>query len=46
MEHTQMQPTLKKVTKKFYYTSSSCGIFCDFTFCDFSNDGYEGPSII
>jgi hypothetical protein len=27
-----MCPALKKGTKKFHYTSNSCGFFCDFTF--------------
>jgi hypothetical protein len=31
VEHTQMHPTLKKGTKKFHYTSNSCGRFGEFT---------------
>jgi hypothetical protein len=27
MEYTQIHPALKKGTKKFNYTSNSCGIF-------------------
>jgi hypothetical protein len=32
VEHTQMHLALKKGIKNFYYTSNSCGIFCDCTF--------------
>jgi hypothetical protein len=32
VEHIQMHLALKKGTKNFHYTSTSCGIFYDFTF--------------
>jgi hypothetical protein len=32
VEHTQMHPILKKGTENLYYTSNTCGIFCDCTF--------------
>jgi hypothetical protein len=32
VEHTPMHPALKRGTKKFHYTSKTCGIFSDFNF--------------